>query len=449
MLAMRIDPGAAYLLERLNEAGHEAYLVGGCVRDLLDNCVPKDWDIATSALPEQVKSCFSDKTVHDTGIRQGTVTVVLDGAPFEVTTFRVEGDYADARRPAQVGFVSSLREDLSRRDFTVNAMAYHPRTGLIDPHGGRRDLRRRELVAVGRADERLKEDALRIMRALRFSSQRELSISPQLGSALHDNRWQLLRIAPERVSAELKGVLSGAGVLDVLLAYPDVLEVFIPEVGPCVGFDQRSVYHDYDVWEHTARAVAAAAPDDLVRLTLLFHDFGKPSCYRFGKDGHGHFPSHGQAGERIARARLTALRFDRKTVDLVATLIRWHSAKLRPDNLMRWLNRIGEEAVRALIEVKRGDIIAHSPVNRADRLAATNEVARALDASLAAGACYALQHLAVTGDDVMALGAVGRQVGAVLDTLLEGVLDGELVNSRPELLAAARGLLGGDGHDKV
>jgi tRNA nucleotidyltransferase (CCA-adding enzyme) len=432
----------AAALDRLNNAGFDAFVVGGCVRDALRGVAPHDWDLATSALPSQVKELFAGMRVLDTGIRHGTLTVLLPEGPFEVTTFRSEGPYLDSRRPASVGFVASVEEDLARRDFTVNALAFSPRTGLVDPFGGRHDLGARLLRSVGDPAERLREDALRIMRALRLASVLGFSLDARLAEALHANRALLARIAPERVGAELLRMLPGAQVLPVLLAYPDVLAVPVPEVAPAVGHGQRSVYHRYDIWEHTAHAVAAAVPDALVRLALLMHDLGKPETFTVDADGHGHFYGHDKRGEEIVRARLKALRFGNDVADTVAELVRDHQRHLAPENMLRWLNRLGEERLRLLIEVKRGDIAAHADDVAAQGLADLRLSEKALDAALAQQACFSLRDLAVCGHDLMALGIPqGPLLGDTLARLLDAVIDGELPNTRESLLAAAKALL--------
>ena len=436
---MDIDPHAIGIIQRLNESGYEACLVGGCVRDVLRGEIPEDWDIATAATPDQVHEALSDHTIIDVGIKHGTVAAYLDGRAFEITTYRQEGVYLDSRRPSEVIFVKTIEEDLARRDFTINAIAYHPSRGLIDPFGGAGDIRDHVLKAVGKPEERLTEDALRIMRALRFSAVLGFTIDTSLSQALHTTRNSLAHIAAERIRDELTKLLIGRHVLSVLLEYPDVLSVPIPEIEPCVGFEQHSVYHCFDVWTHTANAVACVKQDVLTRLALLFHDLGKPSTFSMDKNGAGHFYGHDKAGVAIAYDRLRALRFDNKTVELVTKLVNWHCPRLRMGDIPRWLNRLGEEGLRALIEVKRGDILAHSEINKQERHDRMAEFEAALDEYMAAQPCFTRTELTVNGHDLMELGFTqGPQLGYLLETLLEQVMDGVLDNKREILLDAAR-----------
>ena len=439
MIHMETNAQALYLIDRLNKAGFEAYLVGGCVRSWLLGNEPNDWDIATSATPQQVHDHLSDIQLIDTGIQHGTVSALVEDSRFEITTFRCEGPYLDARRPSSVLFVHSITEDLARRDFTINAMAYHPQHGLVDPFGGRQDLDQKLLRAVGEPAVRIKEDALRIMRALRFASTLGLSIVPDLAQALHKHRESLGLIAAERIRDELMNMLVGENILAVLLEYPDVLAVPIPEIEPGIGFDQHTPYHCYGVWEHTAYAIAASVPDPLVRLTLLFHDVGKPAQFVMDEDGAGHFYGHDSLSAELATTRLRALRFDADTVKAVYSLIKWHGVKLRAENIPRWLNRLGIEGLRNLIEVKRGDILAHSELHRQERLIGLDEAQQALEEYLTKEPCFTRASLAVNGNDLMELGVqAGPRLGALLNILLDDVLDNKIENERAVLLSTAR-----------
>jgi tRNA nucleotidyltransferase (CCA-adding enzyme) len=442
-LTERLPAHIDQALRCLEDKGFAAYVVGGCVRDALMGKPPHDWDIATSALPAEVAGAFEGATggarVLPTGIRHGTLTILLPEGHVEVTSFRSDGDYLDARHPEDVRFVLSVEDDLSRRDFTMNALAFNPRVGLIDPFGGRDDIEARLIRAVGEADERLREDALRIMRALRFSATLGFAIEGRLAAALHRNRALLSRLAPERVAGELLRMLVGGDVLSVLLGYPDVLAAVVPEIEAAIGHEQRTPYHKYDVWEHTARAVAAAKPDPLVRLALLLHDLGKPASFTVDADGRGHFRGHDVRGELLARRRLRALRLDNDTQKRVAQLVGHHQKALRPQDMLRWLNRLGERQLRLLIEVKRGDIAAHADdVARlgGERMDACES---RLDELLSERACFSLRDLAVNGDDLKTIGLEeGRALGEVLAALLDAVIDGDLENERDQLLAAAR-----------
>ena len=419
------------ILRRLEGAGHEAWCVGGAVRDLLLGREPGDWDVTTSAVPEAVLALFAPRALP-TGLQHGTVTV----DHVEITTYRRDGTYSDCRRPDRVEFTGSLEEDLSRRDFTVNAMALDLRGALLDPFGGRADLENRVLRAVGDPERRFQEDALRILRGLRFASKLGFSIEPGTDAALRRCAPLLERIAPERILAELTGILCGQNPAEVLLGYPDVLGVPMPEILPCVGFDQRSVYHCYDVWEHTAWAVEAAPPLPLPRFALLFHDLGKPETFSLGEDGRGHFYGHWRKSVEKAAAILDRLRFDHRSRRTILTLVERHDCELPLTEraVRRNLARYGEETLRLLLEVKRADNLAQAAAYRG-RL---EEVARweaLLNQVLESGGCFSLRQLAVKGGDLTALGLRGPDVGRTLEALLEKVLDGALPNDREALLA--------------
>jgi tRNA nucleotidyltransferase (CCA-adding enzyme) len=342
-----------------------------------------------------------------------------------------------------VRFVTSIEDDLARRDFTMNAVAFNPRTGFVDPFGGRQDIDGRLIRAVGEPDKRLQEDALRIMRALRFSANLGFAIDEGLATALHENRSLLSHIAPERIGGELLRMLVGDYVLSVLLAYPDVLAVFIPEIAPTVGHDQKTPYHCYDIWEHSAHAVAAGKADARVRLALLLHDLGKPESFSIDEDGRGHFRGHDARGEKIARVRLKALRFSNALIEDVSVAVCYHQTALWPDDVLRWLSRLGEDRLRLLLEVKRGDIAAHADDVAQRGFAYMNLIEKRLDELIAQQACFSLRDLAVNGDDLKAMGIPeGKEIGAILAYLLDAVLDDELDNTRDELLAAAQVIAG-------
>ena len=326
MEAFAIPSYARTALDRLTAAGHEAWLVGGCVRDLLLGRTPGDYDITTAALPEETEGVFAGEQLIETGLRHGTVTVVLEGCPLEITTYRVDGTYADARHPDQVTFTRSLREDAARRDFTVNAMAYHPDRGLWDGFGGRADLEKGLLRCVGDPETRFREDALRILRAVRFASVLGFTLEPATAEAARRTAPLLGQIAPERLSAELTKLLCGPGAGTVLGEYPDILGALIPELGPMVGFDQRNLHHCHDLLTHTAAAVDNIPPDPALRLAMLLHDVGKPETFSLGEDGQGHFYGHAKRSVELADAILRRLRYPNHLREKAVTLIRFHDA---------------------------------------------------------------------------------------------------------------------------
>ncbi len=429
-----------YILARLEGAGFAAYAVGGCVRDALAGREPHDWDVCTAARPEQVHAVFAGMDVRDTGLRHGTVTLVLDRAPYEITTFRVDGHYSDSRRPDSVTFTEDVTVDLARRDFTVNAMAYSPVTGLIDPFGGREDLEAGVLRCVGDPAVRFGEDALRILRGLRFAARFGYAVEADTAAAMGALAPTLADIAPERIKAELEGLLLGQWTADVLRAFPDILAVPIPEIAPCVGFDQHSPWHVYDVWEHTLRAVAAAEPDPILRWTMLFHDLGKPGTFSLGEDGNGHFYGHAGRSAELAEGVMDRLRFSNEQREAISELVRRHDGVIEPEpkTVRRLLGKLGRKQFDRLLAVKRADNMAQAPALTEPRLRELEALGALADEVERAEECTGLRQLAVNGRDLLALGyAPGPALGAELGRLLELVLDDPARNRRETLLDQA------------
>lgn len=422
------------ILGALERSGHQAYLVGGCVRDLLRGVAPHDIDITTSARPEAVLALF-DGFAIPTGLQHGTVTVRQNHQSFEVTTFRADGIYTDHRRPDSVTFSHSLEEDLRRRDFTVNAMAMDLRGNVYDFHGGRTDLDAGVIRCVGEPEQRFEEDALRILRGLRFASVLGFTIEEETASAMARCAQLLEYIAHERICEEMTKLLMGDGAAEILLRFPQIFGVFLPEILPCVGFDQQNYHHLYDVWEHTARAVAAAPRDAVLRWTMLLHDLGKPACFTVDDDGVGHFYGHDALGAQMAADITRRLRFDKKRAARIELLIARHMRQIEPTEkaVGRVLRQLGEEAFRQLLAVKRADASACHP-DYAWQTQALDAVEAVLDGLLAQDACFTLRDLAVDGRDMMALGLRGRQIGETLDALLTQVAEGELPNEKDALL---------------
>jgi len=427
------------VLWTLESAGHQAWCVGGCVRDLRLGREPVDWDVTTSALPEETMAVFGRCAVP-TGLKHGTVTVRTEGQPVEVTTFRKDGTYRDHRRPETVTFTDSLEEDLRRRDFTVNAMALDLRGTFQDPFGGLEDLERGLLRCVGEPDRRFGEDALRILRGLRFSACLGFTPEAETAASIRKNRELLRDIAPERIWAELSRLLTGRGAAEVLRAYPEVVGVFWPELLPMIGFDQRTRHHCYDVWEHTLHALAAVEPDVVLRCTMLLHDVGKPETFTLDDRSHGHFKGHPARSAALAEDMLRRLRVDNATRETVVRLVEWHDRNIpRTDQgLRRALRDLGEADLRRLLAVKRADNLAQA---HQDLLGEIRKAETILDRLLAEGACVSFKQLAVDGRDLTALGLHGPAVGQVLNALLDAVVDGDLANDRSILLERARTLL--------
>ena len=426
------------VLFRLNNVGYAAYAVGGCVRDLLLGREPDDWDVTTSARPEQVMSLFAGHCIPS-GLQHGTVTVRQSGQSYEVTTFRTDGIYSDHRHPDSVRFSDTLEEDLKRRDFTVGAMAMDSGERIIDLFGGREDLLAGRIRCVGSPDRRFGEDALRIMRALRFASVLGFSIEEETAAAARRCASMLRSIAVERLRVEMTKLLCGRDAARVLLDYPDVIAVFLPEILPAVGFDQKNVHHIYDVWGHTAHAVSAATEDHIVRWTMLFHDLGKPNCFTVDEGGVGHFYGHGKESLVIAQAAMSRMRFSNEERDAVVKLVDWHDRVIpvTAKGIRRCLNALGTEGTRRLIAVKRADNLAQSPAYRG-RQQELDRAEEILEELLARDACFSLKQLAVKGGDMMALGLRGPAIGDMLQRLLEKVLEESLPNEREPLLAWAK-----------
>lgn len=426
------------ILERLEQAGFAAYAVGGCVRDTLLGRVPQDWDVATSARPEQTAALFAGRSIP-TGLQHGTVTVRQEGLSVEVTTFRADGPYSDHRRPDAVYFSDSLAEDLCRRDLTVNAMAMDAAGALHDPFGGREDIRRRVLRCVGDPERRFREDALRILRTLRFSATLGFAIEPETHRALRTQCGDLRYVAAERVREELTKLLCGQDAGRVLEEEPQVLGVVLPEILPCVGFDQHNRHHCYDVWGHTAHAVAAAPPDPILRWAMLLHDLGKPQCFTLDEQGVGHFHGHHRPSAEMAESICRRLRFDKAAAQRICLLVRYHDRPipLTERAIRRAMNQLGVDGLRQLCVVKRADNLAQHPDYRGRQ----QEIDRGesiMEELLAKDACFSLKQLAVNGQDMMALGLQGPAIGKMLQALLDAVIDGAVENERNALLSLAQ-----------
>ena len=443
----KIPDGARYILQTLNSAGHEAYLVGGCVRDLLRGVEPHDWDICTSALPEETERCFADRRVIETGLKHGTVTVLEEGEPYEITTYRTEGPYSDSRRPDFVRFVPGLEEDLARRDFTMNAIAMDLQGNLRDPYGGVDDIKAGLIRCVGEPGHRFQEDGLRVMRALRFAAVFGYEIEEQTAETGHENRAMLNRVAEERINVELHKLLVGKDAGNVLRQYPDVFCQFWPELGPLVTLEQHNPWHCWGGWGHTIHAVEAAPADVTLRLAMLLHDIGKPACKSTDEQGIDHFYGHPAVSAQMADEMLRALKFDNKTQERVLLLVERHDIQMPPRSqvIRRWLNQLGPEAFFQLLEVKRADNMGQMPEKVKDRLTELDEIKAKAERILAERQCLTLKDLAVNGRDVIAAGIEpGPEVGRVLEGLLERVLRGKTANTREALLSLIPSCHGGE-----
>lgn len=435
-IQIEIPQGAAWVLEKLHAAGYEAYVVGGCVRDSLLGRVPDDWDITTSAKPEQVKTVFR-RTV-DTGIQHGTVTVMVGREGYEVTTYRIDGEYADGRHPKQVTFTASLPEDLCRRDFTINAMAYSPSEGLVDEFDGIGDLHRGIIRAVGDPVLRFTEDALRMMRAVRFSAQLNYRMEEATREGIRLLAPNLRKVSAERIRVELEKLLLSPHPEKLRDAWElGLLDQFLPELSVCMTCGQNNPHHRYSVGEHILHAVMEAPADKVLRLTMLLHDIGKPVLKTTDEQGVDHFHGHAQESARMADRILRGLKYDNQTRETVVRLVSWHDRKLgdTPADIRRSISDLGPDLFPLLLEVKTADVLAQSDWEREEKLEKISLWRRAYEEIRQRGDCLSLKELSVTGKDLMEQGVrPGRGMGEILHRMLEDVLENPEHNTREYLL---------------
>ncbi len=435
---MKVPNGVFSILERLENAGFEAYIVGGCVRDVLLGRTPSDFDVTTSARPEETEKVFEGLRTVETGIKHGTVTVISDGEPYEITTFRADGEYTDGRHPESVSYSDSLETDLARRDFTVNAMAYSPKRGLVDIFGGREDLKNGVLRAVGEPDKRFTEDALRILRALRFAATYGFEVEQKTAISAKKLAGRISLLSGERVFSELKKLLMGDFCERILLNFPEIICEALPELRPTVGFEQHSPHHVYDVYTHSVRAVTYSPKDASLRFAALLHDVGKPETFAIGKDGAGHFYGHSEASVRLAEQTLLRLKTDSNTLNTVRTLIKYHDPVIPTDekSVKRWMNKLTPNVLLQLLELKKADNMAQvldpetSETCKA-RLAGYAEIKKTVDKIQSENACFSIKQLAVNGDDLAALGVPrNKEMGKALSLILDAVISGEVENTK-------------------
>ena len=502
-MKIRLPEKVNILIKHLESCGYEAFAVGGCIRDSIMGRMPNDWDLCTSASPDEMKECFSGFTWHpetaehgspgstreckviETGLQHGTLTVLLDGEAFEITTYRIDGEYSDGRHPDEVAFTRSLEEDLARRDFTVNAMAYNETFGLVDPFGGQADLESKILRCVGEPSKRFTEDSLRILRCIRFASQLNYTIEKSTSEAMYECLPLIDRVAAERIRVEFEKLLCGPAAVSVLREHRDIIAHIIPEIRPMFDLDQKNAYHVYDVWEHTLHVMENIPAEPLLRLMAFFHDIGKPPTMTVvpndryvsdvprdsaaessdvtgtgilsnpdGTSGSddpgasypewGHFYGHEAAGAEITKSILRHLKFDNYSRDTICSVIDAHKIVFQPTerHARRLLNKLGEEQLRMLIQLELADVKSQNPVYTDERVENINAFEAALESVLAAEQCFSMKHLAVNGKDMMELGVPqGREIGRILNALLEQVVDGDLCNEKAALLQAAREII--------
>lgn len=439
---MNREQSAKKAIKKLREAGFEAYMVGGCVRDRLRGETPGDFDLTVSAKPEEVLSVFCGEKTIKTGMRHGTVTVILDGAPLEITTYRVEDGYTDGRRPDCVRFTGNLKEDLSRRDFTINAMAWAPGEPIHDYFGGQEDLRNKIIRAIGSPKLRFEEDALRILRALRFASVLDFEIEEETRAALFAEKERLQMISRERIQQELLKMLMGDGVKRILTEYVDILGAAIPELLTVKNFPQDNGYHIFDIWEHTAVVVSEAPKSARLRMAALLHDIGKPDFHRKDEQGRDCFFGHGQGSAKTADKILRELKVSSSFRKETVLLIKNHDIYLHNDRkeLKRWLRDLGPELLFDLIELKKADNRGQN-IARYDGQKQLEKIRETVQDILESGECYSLARLAVSGNEIKDLpGADGPEIGRILERLLDEVIEGNVENQKEALLAFAKSL---------
>ena len=431
---MTLPPYVRYCLDTLEQAGFPAYVVGGCVRDACLGLEPQDFDVCTAALPEQTEALFSPHRLILAGKKHGTVAVVLEGI-VEITTFRSEGGYDDHRHPGWVRFQPDVESDLARRDFTVNAMAFSPTRGLADPFGGGADLKSKTLRAVGDPETRFREDALRILRGVRFAVKYGLTVEENTLRAMERQAFSLNDLARERVFEELCKLLPLVNAED-LLRFAPILAAAIPELKPTMGFDQRTPHHVYDVFTHIAHVVEGVGPDLPSRWAALLHDVGKPAAFTMDENGRGHFKGHAPISAAMAGDILLRLKAPTALREQVIFLVEHHMTKLEPDKkvLRRWLSRYGGEAVELLLRLQEADM-AGKGVDEPIAMEQFPVLRRLIGEILEEDSCLSLRDLAVNGHDLMALGLTGKAIGQTLNRLLNLVLEEVLPNTREALLS--------------
>ncbi len=436
-MKIQLSDGVKVIISKLNNYGFEAFAVGGCVRDCVIGLVPHDWDVCTNAQPEQIKHCFKDFETFDSGIKHGTISVIYKRAIYEITTYRIDGEYLDSRHPESVEFTNDITKDLARRDFTVNAMAYNEEKGLVDPFGGIHDVSRKIIKCVGDSDKRFDEDALRILRALRFASVYGFSIDNKTSDSVKNKSYLLGNIAYERIAAEFNRLLCGKNVEKILNGYKEVFSVFIPEFKPMFNFKQLNVHSNEDLWHQTTALVKLVEKDPLLRVAMLLHDIGKPeSC----PDGYCKYYNYTKLSAEIAERILLRLRYSKNFVDDCLKLIEYQDVRLYDSkkNLKRVMNIVGVDNTRRLIKIQQA--INSLLYFKQDEKFMTAQ--RQLEEIINGDECFKLSHLAVNGKDIINLGIKeGKAVGEILNVLINKVIDEELPNTKNILLEAAKKLI--------
>ena len=434
-------PESKIAIDTLKAKGYEAFLIGGSVRDFVMGLPIGDIDITTNATPNQVKQVFADFRVIETGIKHGTVTVLINNEPLEITTYRSEGTYSDNRHPDSVVFSTSLADDVVRRDFTMNGIAFDFDNGFCDLVGGIDDIKNGVIRCIGNAETRFNEDALRILRAIRFSAVLGFEIAEETKIAIHKCRELLKNISAERIRDEFVKLICGKNAYNVLQEFSDVIAVFIPEIRECIGFEQKNRHHCFDVYTHTLKAVEKSSQNSIIRLALFFHDIGKPSVAHFDEKGEQHYYSHPKKSAEMTEKIITRLRFDNDTKNKVITLVKMHDSPIlvndmtKPDRkrLKKIMSQIGVDLIFDLIEIKYCDNSAQNPeyFRGEDFYKDAREIVNEI---ISGNECFSIKHLAINGNDLIALGYKGKKIGEILEKTLTAIVDGKVENKKETLL---------------
>lgn len=437
-LTIKLPETIKFVLGKLGKNGFSAYAVGGAVRDYILGNPANDWDVTTSALPDETEKVFSEFKVIKTGIKHGTVTVIVNGCPVEITTFRKESGYTDNRHPDNVEFVSDLAEDLKRRDFTVNSLAYNEKEGLIDLYGGLSDLKNEIIRTVGDPRERFSEDALRILRAVRFSSKLGFTIEEKTYAAAKELKENLKNVSAERIFSEFTKTLCGKNVKNALLFYHEIITEIIPEMKPCVGFEQHSKWHLYDVYEHIVRSVEYIRPTAELRLTMFFHDIGKPDCF-FTRDGEGHFYGHPEVSAEKTDKILRRLKAPTAFREEVVFLVKNHDVRLSDSEIKnrKKLNEIGKERFFLLLDVKKADNAAQGTALAEKEGKEIDKIRAIAEKIIENGEVYDIKQLKISGEDLIKTGFSGKEIGEEMEKLLNACMENNLGNDEESLKAAA------------
>lgn len=429
------------IVNRLYDHGYEAYAVGGCVRDMILGRVPEDWDITTSAMPEETKELF--QRTFDTGIEHGTITVLLNGVGYEVTTYRIDGKYEDSRHPSEVAFTRNLKEDLLRRDFTMNAMAYNEREGLVDIFGGVKDIKEKRICCVGDARARLKEDALRILRGIRFSAQLGFEIEEETKQGIRELAENLAFISGERIQVEMIKLLVSPHPEYIELAYElGITAVIFPEWDAMMGTEQENIHHCYNVGTHTLEALKHTPSNKWVRIATLLHDVAKPRCKTI-TEGNAHFYGHDIEGEQVSKRILRRWKFDNETIKIVSKLVRYHDYRMEatPRNVRKAMNLIGADLFPMYLEIKYADAMGQSLYKREEKLKNIEDIRHCYEEILRKEECVSLKQLAITGNDLITVGVKqGKEIGELLQQLLMIVIEEPEKNTKEYLLQYISGI---------